>query len=322
MGGKRLLLSERATMTVAVMTANSTYNQVLTLLADPRASELDARRLDTVRHALTQAGAAAGPPDWLSEAGAVDLPYSGISEAQAEAAARAGLGGAPIDLAAQRASDRRKAALVADMDSTIVTSETLDEMAAAVGLKETVAAITTRAMNGELDFAEALRERVRLLADLPEAAVSATLERVALTEGARTLVRTMKAHGATTILVSGGFTTIAEPIGERCGFDRVIANRLLVRDGHLTGAVAEPVLAAEAKLAALRELADTHGITGADVCAVGDGANDLPMLLEAGLGVAFHAKPTVRSQARFRIDHGDLTALLYLQGYRDRELVR
>lgn len=301
------------------MTVSLTHNQVLTLLGDPRARRLDTAVLAATRQALAKAGAEAGAAGWLSEGVAADIPFAGISGTEAEAAAHAALAGAPIDLAAQAATGRRKAALIADMDSTIVTNETLDDMATAVGLKESIAAITARAMNDELDFADALRERVRMLAGLPGSAVAATLDRVALSEGATTLVRTMKAHGATTVLVSGGFTAIAEPVARRCGFDRVVANRLLIRDGRLTGTVAEPIVGKEAKLATLREVAYSLGIAADDICAVGDGANDLPMLLAAGLGVAFRAKPVVRSQARFRIDHGDLRALLYLQGYREAE---
>lgn len=306
-------------MTDAVMTVSIKCSQVLTLLAGPRASGLDRAVLIAAQKALAKAGAEVGVPGWLSEGIAADIPFAGITEAEAEAAVRGSLATAPIDLAAQAATGRRKAALVADMDSTIVTGETLDEMATVAGLRDTIAEITTRAMNGELEFAEALRERVRMLAGLPATAVEATLERVVLSEGATTLVRTMKAHGATTVLVSGGFMGIAGPIAERCGFDRVVANRLQIRDGHLTGAVAEPILDKEGKLATLREVADTLDIAEEDVCAVGDGANDLPMLLAAGLGVAYHAKPTIRSEARFRIDHGDLRALLYLQGYREAE---
>jgi len=290
---------------------------VLTLIADPAARTLTPAHVTVAAEALGDLTAEVGEPDWLSRHVACDLPFVASDPVAAEMAVRGALGDAPVDVAVLPRAGRRKRVLVADMDSTIVTGETLDEMAEAVGLKAEIAAITARAMNGELDFAAALRERVAMLAGLPEDAVAATLERVALTPGATTLMRTMRAHGAATALVSGGFTAIAEPVAARCGFDRVVANRLLLEHGRLTGRVAEPIVDKDAKLATLRAVVeDLGGGTGA-ACAVGDGANDLPMLLAAGLGVAFRAKPAVRERARVRVDHGDLTALLYLQGYRD-----
>ncbi|WP_241503752.1 phosphoserine phosphatase SerB [Ferruginivarius sediminum] len=302
--------------------ADPKIDQILTLIANPRARNLDRSALEAACDALLRAGGKPGAPVWLDQGVAGDVPFTGVDPAVAETVVREALADAPYDLAAQPASGRRKGALVADMDSTIVTSETLDDMAEAVGLKDVIAEITARAMNGELDFADALRERVRMLAGLPESAVAATLEQVALNEGARTLVRTMKAYGATTALVSGGFTAIAEPVGQRCGFDRVVANRLLIEDGRLTGNVGEPILGKEAKLATLHDVAAAGGVDTAGVCAVGDGANDLPMLLAAGLGVAFRAKPSVRAEAHVRVDHGDLTALLYLQGYRGEDFIQ
>jgi len=298
-------------------TAQAPDQLVLTLIADPAARTLTPAHVTVAAEALGDLAAEVGEPDWLSRHVACDLVFSTADPEAAETAVRGALGDAPVDVAVQPRAGRRKRVLVADMDSTIVTGETLDEMAAAVGLKAEIAAITARAMNGELDFAAALRERVAMLAGLSEAAVAATLERVALTPGARTLVRTMQAHGAATALVSGGFTAIAEPLAERCGFDRVVANRLLLEGGRLTGRVAEPIVDKDAKLATLRALAEDLEGGASAACAVGDGANDLPMLLAAGLGVAFRAKPAVRERARVRVDHGDLTALLYLQGYRD-----
>lgn len=290
---------------------------VLTLIADPAASALDAALAERARAAAMAAGAEVNTPLWLAEGVACDLPFAAPDPAAVETAVRRALAGAPLDLAVLPAAGRAKALLLADMDSTIVTSETLDDLADALGLKERVAAITARAMNGELDFAEALRERVALLDGLPETALDEVVARITLTPGAKALVQRMKAAGATTVLVSGGFTRIAEPVAALCGFDRVVANRLDLADGRLTGRVAEPILGKEAKLATLHEAATAHGVSPAAACTVGDGANDLPMLRAAGLGVAFRAKPSVQAAAPVRIDHGDLTALLYLQGYPD-----
>ena len=290
---------------------------VLTLIADPAASALDAALAERVRAAAAEAGAEVDPPVWLAEGIACDLPLAAPDPAAVTAAARSALGAAPVDLAVLPAAGRAKALLLADMDSTIVTSETLDDLADALGLKARVAAITARAMNGELDFAEALRARVALLDGLPESALDDVAAGITLTPGAVALVQRMKAAGAETVLVSGGFTRIAEPVAARCGFDRIVANRLDLADGRLTGRVVEPILGKEAKLAALHAAAEARGLAPSAACAVGDGANDLPMLQAAGLGVAFRAKPAVRAAAPARIDHGDLTALIYLQGYSD-----
>ena len=207
------------------------------------------------------------------------------------------------------------------MDSTIVTTETLDELAGEVGLKDRVAAITARSMNGEMDFRDALRERVTMLAGLGESAFALILERTALTPGARSLVRTMAANGAHTVLVSGGFRHFTTPIAARVGFHEDVANALDVRDGALSGRLVEPILDSDGKLTTLRRVAGERGLTPADALAVGDGANDLAMLRAAGLGIAFHARPIVRDAVAERIDHADLTALLFLQGYRRRDFV-
>jgi len=207
------------------------------------------------------------------------------------------------------------------MESTIIENEMLDELADFVGARDRVADITRRAMNGELDFAAAVRERVALLRGLPESVLNAAMQRVRIMPGAPQLVATMRAHGAYTALVSGGFTWFTGRIKERLGFDSHQANELVVLGGHLMGRVREPILGREAKEAALRQLAADRGLTPEDAVTVGDGANDLPMLKAAGLGVAFHAKPAVAAEARIRITHGDLRSLLYLQGYRDDEIV-
>ena len=229
----------------------------------------------------------------------------------------------PIDVAVlEGGAHRRKRLFLADMDSTMIEQECIDELADVVGIKPQVAAITERAMRGEIAFEPALRERVGLLKGLPVGAIDALIrDRIRHTSGGRTLVMTLRAHGAHTCLVSGGFTLFTGPVGGALGFDETRANVLDVADGHLTGHVVEPIVGAEAKRASLIELRDRLGLTAADTLAVGDGANDLPMIGEAGLGVAFRAKPKVAAAARVRIEHGDLTALLYLQGFSAAEFV-
>lgn len=295
-------------------------DHVLTLIAPAAGPALDEAHLRAVRAALKALHAAVGAPRWLRHGEAADLAFADLAPDQAEAAARAALGAAPIDLAAQPEAGRRKCLLVADMDSTIVTGETLDELADFAGLKPRIAAITARAMNGELDFAAALRERVAMLAGLPEETLARTYARIALTPGAETLVATMRAHGAVCALVSGGFRFFTARVRDRLGFHLDQANELIVADGRLTGRVAEPILDKDAKLAALRRLAAEHTLPLAATLAVGDGANDLPMLQAAGLGVAFRAKPSVAAAARVRVDHADLRALLWIQGYTEEEL--
>jgi phosphoserine phosphatase len=230
--------------------------------------------------------------------------------------------GAPVDVVVQPLRTRAKGLLVADMDSTMIGQECIDELAAELGLKEKIAAITERAMRGEIAFEPALRERVGLLAGLPSTVVGKVIaERIRLTPGAIELVRTMKANGAYTALVSGGFTVFTGPISTMIGFDEHRSNTLIEEDGRLAGRVAEPIVGQDAKRAALHELADAKKVPLPLTLAVGDGANDLAMICDAGLGVAYHAKPKVAAEAAARIDHGDLTALLYLQGYRRAEFV-
>lgn len=266
--------------------------------------------------ALAAGGAHCGRPDWLSEGEAVDIPFTGTAPAAAQAAALAALVGQPVDAIAQVAAGRRKSLLLADMDSTIVTTETLDELAAEAGLKERIAAITARAMNGELDFKAALRERVAMLKGLDEAALLRTWETTELMPGARLLVATMRAAGAHAALVSGGFTFFTARVAALVGFHEHHANELVVTDGRLAGTVAEPILDRDSKLARLMGLSRSLGIAVGDTLTVGDGANDLPMLKAAGLGVAFRAKPTVQAEVQARVNHGDLTALLFAQGFR------
>ncbi len=294
---------------------------VLTLTTDPARRRLDDAAAACAAEALRRCGARVGHADWLAEAVALDLPFDGAEPSVAVVRVREALGDRPVDANAQGASGRRRRLLIADMDSTIITSESLDELAEYAGLKEVISAITARAMRGELDFEAALIERVAMLAGLPETAIDAVLAGLQLTPGAAELVATMKANGAYCALVSGGFTPMTSAIRARLGFDEDRANRLETADGALTGTVALPILGRDAKLAALEEIAARLGCGVADAVAVGDGANDLAMLQAAGLGVAFRAKPAVREAAGFRIDHGDLTGLLYLQGYRAAEFV-
>ncbi|MDL2397610.1 phosphoserine phosphatase SerB [Rhizobium mayense] len=261
---------------------------------------------------------------WLADGIACDIALRDGADLQAaEANIRAVIAGAPIDLVIQEAETRRKKLLIADMDSTMIGQECIDELAAEVGLKEKVADITARAMNGEISFEPALRERVALLKGLPIAVVDDVIaKRITLTPGGPELIATMKAKGYYTALVSGGFTVFTSRIAATLDFDENRANILLEDNGILTGLVAEPILGKQAKVDALNDIAEKLGISTDDAIAVGDGANDLGMLQLAGSGVALHAKPTVSAQAKMRIDHGDLTALLYIQGYRKTDFIR
>lgn len=263
-----------------------------------------------------------GVPDWLSEGRALDIPFEGDPRA-VELALAEKKSEWPVDLNVVPVAARRKRLLVADMDSTIIGCECIDELADMAGIKPHVAAITERAMRGELDFENALRARVALLKGLPlEAVARVYAERVRLNPGAKALVRTMRANGAFCLLVSGGFTYFTSRVAEDAGFDHTQGN-ILIDDGKaLTGAVAEPILGREAKLDALERESAARGIAIPETLAVGDGANDLAMIQRAGLGVAYHAKPVVAKAAGAAIDHGDLTALLYLQGYREADFVR
>ncbi len=253
---------------------------------------------------------------WLDEGTAADIFFDGQMTPTAGGSVRAALGDAPVDVFIQPVTGRRKRLLAADMDSTIIGQECIDELADFVGLKKHVAAITERAMRGEIAFEPALRERVALLENLPVDAIGRIIaERITLVPGTRALVQTMRAHGAYTVLLSGGFTLFTQEVAAMAGFDAHIGNRLAIAGGRLTGRVEEPVLGQTAKREALLGLCERHGIPVSDTLAVGDGANDLEMLAQAGLGIAFRAKPAVAAAARARVDHSDLTALLYAQGY-------
>lgn len=294
---------------------------VLTLLGRQGAIPVEALLAAEIRAALEEAGAHVAEPDWLAPGLACDLAFQSLDAAAAERLAAKEIGDLPLDLAVQPRAGRRKKLLLADMDSTVIPVECIDELADFAGRRAEVAAITERAMRGELDFPGALRERARMLAGLDESVLERCYaERVRLNPGARALVRTMRRHGAYTALVSGGFTFFTSRVREAAGFDYDQANRLEIAGGKLTGRVAEPILDARAKLAALERLTAQLGLDPVEVLAVGDGANDLPMIQAAGLGVAFHAKPRVAEAAKVRLRHGDLGALLYLQGYRAAEV--
>lgn len=305
---------------------SAAMDNVLTLIANPatpaRGAVLDDTTVSQARNALRSAGAESGTPDWLGRAQAVDIAFDGASDQDAEAAVRQALGDAPIDVIAQRTDRRKKKLLIADMDSTIVIGETLDELAAFAGLKEQIAAITRRAMQGELDFAAALRERVAMLKGLDESCLAETMNGIELTPGAETLIATMRANGAVTALISGGFSYFTDRVRQRVGFDSSLGNQLEIKNGKLTGHVIPPIVDKDTKLNMLVDTAEQMGLGMSDTMAIGDGANDVPMLVAAGTGIAFHAHPVARQAARARLNHVDLTGALFVQGYRLEEFVR
>src|SRR6201996_329498 len=293
---------------------------VATLICHPANPALDSTVVDGARAILP----AAGPAHWLFDEVAVDIPFhSDESIAAIVARLHQARGDLPIDVVVQPVIDRRKKLFLADMDSTMIGQECIDELADFAGLKARVAGITERAMRGEIDFEPALRERVALLKGLPVSVVDEVLkQRITLTPGGRELVATMRAHGAYTCLISGGFTLFTNAVAAMIGFQENRANELIVQNGKLTGEVAEPILGRETKLATLFNLREAFDLDNLDTLVAGDGANDLAMIQKAGLGVAYHAKPAVAAAAGAAINYNDLAALLYLQGYADNEIVR
>ena len=288
---------------------------IATLLTNPDRPILERVMVESLRNAW-----GGGDAVWLDPGVAAEFPLAAMPANRWEV--WEGLQGLGVDLVVQKAEGRKKRLLLADMDSTMIQQECIDELADEAGVGARVADITARAMNGELDFEAALRERVGLLKGLPVAVIERVIrDRITLMPGGPVLLATMKAHGAYAALVSGGFTAFTGAIAARLGFDENRANTLLQADGLLTGEVAEPILGKQAKVLALEEITARLGITAEEVLAVGDGANDLGMLTRAGAGVALHAKPVVAAQCDIRINHGDLTSLLFLQGYAREEFV-
>ncbi|MER8952434.1 phosphoserine phosphatase SerB [Mesorhizobium sp. M0833] len=291
---------------------------IATLLSHPAG-----RALTSTLANMASRSVGASAVRWLAEGIACELDLPETADAsEITARLHAALASEPIDVAVQPAENRRKKILIADMDSTMIDQECIDELADEIGVKDRVAAITARSMNGEIAFEPALRERVALLKGLDAAIIDRIIDnRLTLASGGRTLVQTMAASGAWTALISGGFDIFTTRIAALLGFHENRANRLIEQDRRFTGLVAEPILGRAAKAEALIEISGRLGLTPADAIAVGDGANDLDMIRLAGIGVAMHAKPAVAAAAKIRIDYGDLTALLYLQGYHREEFV-
>lgn len=298
---------------------NQPYPSVLTLVAGPDNGPLDRDHIKQVQIALEPLGIATGDVTWLAPELACDIQLEACDADQVEAAVEQALRKTQIDIFAQPVEGRRKSLLLADMDSTIIAEESLDELAGYLGLKDKIAAITARAMAGELDFEAAVTERVGLLAGLPESAILEAVDEMTINPGAKELVATMKAHGATCLLVSGGFEHFTGAVAAQLGFDDHQGNQLEIADGKMTGKIAGVIRNQQAKLDKLNEMAASLGLPLTAAMTVGDGANDVPMLQAAGAGVAYHAKPVAAKAARFRVSYSDLSALLYIQGYKRDE---
>lgn len=296
-------------------------NLVLTLITSPDRANITKHHIDQAHTILDKASCNPKAPFWLAENISCDIEFDDAEPTRSLNFLREGMKGSEIDIVVQSRTNRRKRLLLADMDSTIVFGETLDELAYYAGLKHQIAAITERAMRGEIEFKRALRERVSMLKGLSVDTMEECLNDIKLTKGASTLVKTMRANGAYTVLVSGGFSFFTQAIAKKVGFNEERSNTMIIEQGVLTGEIGEPILDREAKLETLKTISKEKRISLIETIAIGDGANDLPMILNAGVGVAFHAKPVVEEQAPAAIRYGDLTALLYLQGYRQKEFI-
>ncbi len=292
---------------------------VLTLIANMASMPLEPVHIERVCQRL----ATAGETDWLAEGEACDLFIdSRHSAVEVAEQAREALSGTAIDTVCTSIEGRRRKLLISDMDSTVIDQECIDELGDALGVGPQIREITAAVVNGRISFSDALRKRLALMKGMDRRFLKSVYEeRMSLKAGARTLVQTMRRHGAFCILVSGGFTYFTRRIAERIGFHDHRGNELVFEDGKLTGAVLEPILGRSAKLDTLRSLCDERGLGLSEVLALGDGANDIEMIEAAGLGVAFHGSDSLKEHANARIDHGDLTALLYIQGFRKSEFV-
>lgn len=302
-----------------MVSALHTMTHFVTLISDPALPRVSDGTVTSARWALEDAGAEADDPVWLAPQVACDIPFTGGNPLTIRAAVKNAAGRSPVDVVVTSAARRRKRLLVSDMESTIIRNEMVDDLADLLGVGATVKDITRRAMNGDIPFRAALAERVELLGGLEKDFLRALCYRIVFMPGARTLVRTMRAHGAMTALVSGGFRIYSEFVREECGFDVDVANDVALDSGVLTGQLIDPVVGAEGKRDAMDRFLTDLGLERDDALATGDGANDIKMLEVAGAGVAFRAKPAVAAIAQHRVDHGDLTALLYLQGYHQDE---
>ena len=294
---------------------------LVTLITSPERANITHRHIDHARTILDKAGCNSTAPLWLAENISCEIGFEDTHPTRSLKFLQEEMKESEIDIVVQSQENRRKRLLLADMDSTIVVGETLDELAYFAGVKDQVATITERAMRGEIDFKSALRERVSMLKGLSADTMEECLNNTKLMKGASTLVKTMRANGAYTVLVSGGFSFFTQAIAKLVGFNEERSNTMIIEHGALTGDIGEPILDREAKLETLKTISKEKGISLIDTMAIGDGANDLPMILNAGIGVAFHAKPVVEKQAPAAIRFGDLTALLYLQGYRQKEFL-
>ncbi|MCE3231887.1 MAG: serB [Rickettsiaceae bacterium] len=295
---------------------------VITLITNPAKQVLDDFLINKVFIAIEKTKAKVSNISWLASDTACDIFFDSDSPEELNATLPVKLEGLNLDFIVQKNSNRKKKMLISDMDSTIIQQECIDEIAAKLGLKEKVSAITERAMNGELDFKDSLRERVGLLAGLDSSTLDDVYKNhIELMPGATELVQTMRKNGAHCVLVSGGFTFFTNKIAERVGFHANHANILEIANNKLTGKVTQPILDKNSKLDSLNQISASLSLTPDDILAVGDGANDLPMLKNAGLGVAYHAKPAVQEEVKFKINHTDLTSLLYAQGYKKEEFI-